>query len=75
MYSADEVGAAIGRGLADGGAHPVLVPVADGGEGTIEVLTGGRRPARLAEHRWEDHRSPAGQSVAPPSFRSRRLGR
>ena len=44
--AADEAGLAIGRGLARGGVEPVeLMPVADGGEGTMESLvraTGGR---------------------------------
>jgi glycerate kinase len=38
-FRATEVAAAIGRGLESGGLHPPdLCPVADGGEGTMEVL-------------------------------------
>ncbi|MEV6229162.1 glycerate kinase [Saccharopolyspora shandongensis] len=37
-YTAREVAGAIGRGLAESGVNPVLMPVADGGEGTLDVL-------------------------------------
>lgn len=48
-FGSAEVAEAIGRGLDDAGAEPTLLPAADGGEGTIEVLLaalgGERRPA------------------------------
>jgi len=37
-YGAAEVAAALGEGLRDGGADPVLRPIGDGGEGTLEAL-------------------------------------
>lgn len=37
-FSASEVAAAIGRGIADAGGEADLCPVADGGEGMLEVL-------------------------------------
>src|SRR3954454_9326645 len=37
-FSAVEVAAAIGRGVADGGGEADLCPLADGGEGTLAVL-------------------------------------
>ncbi|GAA2788188.1 glycerate kinase [Saccharopolyspora taberi] len=37
-YTARQVAEAVGRGLADSGTDPVLMPVADGGEGTLDVL-------------------------------------
>lgn len=37
-YTAREVAGAIGRGLAESRVTPVLVPVADGGEGTLAAL-------------------------------------
>jgi len=39
-FSAAEVAAAIAAGLRDGGLEAVEMPVADGGEGTMEVLGG-----------------------------------
>ncbi|MBT2412474.1 glycerate kinase [Streptomyces sp. ISL-12] len=38
-YTARQVAEAIGQGLADSSATPVLMPVADGGEGTLAALT------------------------------------
>jgi glycerate kinase len=37
-FGAPAVAAAIARGLRDGGCEAVELPVADGGEGTLEVL-------------------------------------
>ncbi len=37
-FSATDVAAAIGRGLQDGGRQVDLCPVADGGEGTLDIL-------------------------------------
>jgi glycerate kinase len=37
-YTAGEVAAALAEGLLDGGAEPVLRPIGDGGEGTLEAL-------------------------------------
>ena len=37
-YSAAEVAAAIGAGIKDGGGTAIHLPVADGGEGTFDVL-------------------------------------
>ncbi|MEA2267267.1 MAG: glycerate 2-kinase, partial [Solirubrobacteraceae bacterium] len=40
--TAGEVAGALGRGLREGGIpRPVLMPIADGGEGTLEVLAAG----------------------------------
>jgi glycerate 2-kinase len=39
-FGAADVAAAIARGLRDGGREAVELPVADGGEGTMEVLVG-----------------------------------
>ena len=38
-FAADEVATAVGRGLEAGGRPVDLCPIADGGEGTLEVLT------------------------------------
>lgn len=38
-FAATEVAAAVARGLRDGGVEAVQLPVADGGEGTLEALT------------------------------------
>lgn len=38
-YSAGEVAAAIAAGVHDSGANACTIPLADGGEGTLEVLT------------------------------------
>lgn len=57
---ASEVAAAIGRGLERGGlAAPDLMPVADGGEGTIEALL----PALGGETREATVRGPLGDPV------------
>lgn len=37
-FAADEIAAAVGRGLETAGAPVELCPIADGGEGTLEVL-------------------------------------
>ncbi len=37
-YTAGEVAAALAEGLREGGADPVLRPIGDGGEGTLEAL-------------------------------------
>jgi glycerate kinase len=37
-FSAEQVAEAIGAGLGDGGADAILLPAADGGEGTLDVL-------------------------------------
>jgi glycerate kinase len=37
-YTAGEVAAALAKGLREGGADPVLRPIGDGGEGTLEAL-------------------------------------
>ncbi|MDP9189849.1 MAG: glycerate kinase, partial [Actinomycetota bacterium] len=39
-FSATEVAEAIGRGVRAGGAEAELLPAADGGEGTMDVLLG-----------------------------------
>ncbi|WP_223864139.1 MULTISPECIES: glycerate kinase [unclassified Streptomyces] len=54
-YTAPQVATAIGRGLAQTPAVPVLVPVADGGEGTLAVLAdplGLRHRAAPARNPW-----------------------
>jgi glycerate kinase len=57
-YSATEVAAAIGRGLESAGAEAVLLPAADGGEGTAEVL--------LAALGGEVHEAPAHDALGRP---------
>jgi glycerate kinase len=37
-FSAEQVAEAIGAGLGDGGADAILLPAADGGEGTLDAL-------------------------------------
>jgi glycerate 2-kinase len=51
-FTAAEVAAAIGRGLGSGGATADLCPLADGGEGTMDVLLGalGGEPVELSAH-------------------------
>ncbi|WP_413099964.1 glycerate kinase [Streptomyces sp. Inha503] len=54
-YTAPQVATAIGRGLDQTSAVPVLLPVADGGEGTLAVLTeplGLRYRAAPARNPW-----------------------
>lgn len=59
-FRATEVAAAIGRGLERAGlAPPDLCPVADGGEGTVEVLL----PALGGETRGARVRGPHGEDV------------
>ncbi|MEA2473263.1 MAG: glycerate 2-kinase, partial [Thermoleophilaceae bacterium] len=52
-FSAAEVAAAVAAGLRDGGAEAVELPVADGGEGTMEALLaalgGERRAATVSD--------------------------
>jgi len=61
-FTAAQVAQAIGRGLEAGG-HPVdLCPVADGGEGTLEVLAGAL-DARLESARVSD---PLGRPIEAP---------
>lgn len=47
-FSAAEVAGAIGRGLQSAGAEADLCPVADGGEGTMDVLLGALGGKRVA---------------------------
>jgi glycerate 2-kinase len=52
-FSAGEVAEAIGRGVREAGGEPDLCPVADGGEGTLEVLLtalGGERVEEVEAH-------------------------
>ena len=50
--SARSAARAIARGVRDAGAHPVEVPVADGGDGTLDVLLAARgSAATLTRHR------------------------
>jgi glycerate kinase len=58
---AQAAAAAIARGVRDAGAVPVEVPVADGGDGTLDVLLAARGPgARISRHRVT---GPAGSTV------------
>ncbi|MBS1893819.1 MAG: glycerate kinase, partial [Actinobacteria bacterium] len=47
-YSAREVAAAIGAGVRDAGFEAAELPLADGGEGTLEVLLAGGGERRTA---------------------------
>jgi glycerate 2-kinase len=50
--SARSAATAIARGVRDAGAHPIEVPVADGGDGTLDVLLAARGNAgRVTRHR------------------------
>lgn len=57
--SAAEVARAIGRGLSDGGVEADLCPVADGGEGTLEVLL----PALGGERHRAEVSDPLGRPI------------
>jgi glycerate kinase len=58
--SAEEVALAIGRGLAHGGVEPVeLLPIADGGEGTMDAVVRALRGRMLAT----EARDPLGRRV------------
>jgi glycerate kinase len=48
-FSAREVAAAIARGLRDGGREAVELPIADGGEGTMDALGGELRAATVSD--------------------------
>src|SRR3954447_12159575 len=48
-FSAADVAAAIAAGLRDAGREAVELPVADGGEGTMDVLGGELRTARVSD--------------------------
>ena len=48
-FSAAEVAAAVAAGLRDTGREAVELPVADGGEGTMDVLGGTLRTARVSD--------------------------
>jgi glycerate 2-kinase len=52
-FAAAEVARVLARGLRDGGRHAVELPVADGGEGTLDALLGAlggeRRTARVED--------------------------
>src|SRR5436190_6411905 len=48
-FSAAEVAGAIAAGLRDAGREAVELPVADGGEGTMDVLGGELRTARVSD--------------------------
>jgi len=48
-FSATEVAAAIARGLRDGGREAVELPIADGGDGTMDVLGGSVRVASVTD--------------------------
>ena len=48
-FSATEVAAAIARGLRDGGRKAVELPIADGGDGTMDVLGGSVRVASVTD--------------------------
>ncbi len=52
--------AAMARGVRDAGAHAVEVPVADGGDGTLDVLLAAGSEARISRHRVT---GPAGTPV------------
>jgi glycerate 2-kinase len=58
-FSAPEVADALAEGLAGAGARPVRCPVADGGEGTADIL----RLARGGARRWADATDPLGRPV------------
>ncbi|MGA7987163.1 MAG: glycerate kinase [Candidatus Dormiibacterota bacterium] len=49
--SARAAAIALGRGVADAGARPIAVPVADGGDGTLQVLLAARPGSSASRHR------------------------
>jgi glycerate kinase len=48
-FSAAEVAAAVARGLRAGGREAVELPIADGGEGTMDALGGSARTAEVSD--------------------------
>jgi glycerate kinase len=48
-FSAAQVAAALARGLRDGGREAVELPIADGGEGTLDALGGDLRRATVSD--------------------------
>lgn len=58
-FAADEVAAALARGLREGGLQAIELPVADGGEGTMDVLA----RALHAERRTATVSDPLGRPV------------
>ena len=58
-FSAPEVAAAIAAGLREGGTEAIELPVADGGEGTLEVLVG----ALGGEYRTATVSDPLGRPI------------
>lgn len=58
-YSAAEVAAAIGSGIRDAGANAIELPLADGGEGTLDVVLA----ARGGEVREAEVRDPLGRTI------------
>ncbi|MGI9094099.1 MAG: glycerate kinase, partial [Thermoleophilaceae bacterium] len=58
-FPADEVAAALARGLRAGGLQAIELPVADGGEGTLDVLS----QALRAERRTATVSDPLGRPV------------
>jgi glycerate kinase len=48
-FSAAEVAAAVARGLRDGGREAVELPIADGGEGTLDALGGELHSATVSD--------------------------
>jgi glycerate 2-kinase len=57
-FSATEVAAAIGRGVEEAGGAADICPVADGGEGTLEVLLGALGGSLLAAEAHDPLRRP-----------------
>jgi glycerate kinase len=57
-FTATEVAAAIGQGVADAGGEADLCPVADGGEGTLEVLLSALGGERVAADAHDPLRRP-----------------
>ena len=49
--SARSAAAAMARGVLDAGADAIEVPVADGGDGTLDVLLAARADSRVTRHR------------------------
>ena len=48
--TAGDAAAAMALGVVDSGAQPVVVPMADGGDGTIDVLLGADAGSRATQH-------------------------
>jgi len=49
--SAHAAAAAMARGVRDAGADAIEIPVADGGDGTLDVLLAARADSRVTRHR------------------------